>query len=197
MKVHAVEGFFESLITLERNQAWYNRLWRALTREFWLFLKSIWIFRQELWSHPSLKDDLVLKMIRRSIIVTEEVLRGGIEAPETLDLKLAKMQRAIQILDNILEDRYTDMAEAELGPLYLEGLDFAPVEGDSRVFGLVDTRSPEEKAHNSKVYARLDEIEATEWKELMEIFQGQDYSKFNKEIDWSKQYDGSGLKSWW
>ena len=197
MKVHVSDSFFESLRILQRYEAWHNRMWRALTRDFWIFLKNVWKFRQELWSHRWWDYSFTLQMIQRSLIIMEKGMHGGMEIPETRDKKIAKMQRAIQILDNIIENKYIDMAEEELGPIYYTQLDFAPVEGKPDLFQLVDNDTPEEKSHNSKVYKRSDEIETQEWKELWEIFQGQDFNKFNKEIDWSKQFDGSGLKSWW
>jgi hypothetical protein len=127
----------------------------------------------------------------------EKDMHRGMEVRETREKKIEKMQRAIQILDNIIESRYIDMAEEQLGPLYRTELDFAPVEGSPDLFQIVDNETPEEKSHNSKVYERSVEIENQEWKELWEIFQGQDYDKFNKDIDWTEQFDGSGLKGWW
>jgi hypothetical protein len=62
---------------------------------------------------------------------------------------------------------------------------------------LVDNETEEEKAHNKKVYERASEIEEQEWNELFELLKGQDYKNFNKEIDWYKQFNGSGIKNWW
>jgi hypothetical protein len=36
-----------------------------------------------------------------------------------------------------------------------------------------------------------------EWEELWIIIQGQDYTKFDKDIDWYEQFDGTGLRGWW
>ena len=33
--------------------------------------------------------------------------------------------------------------------------------------------------------------------ELFVILKGQDYTKFDKDIDWYEQFDGSGIKGWW
>jgi hypothetical protein len=197
MKVNLTNTFFESLEKIQRYEAWHNRAWRALTRDFWIFLKNVWKFRKELWDHRWWDYSFTLQMIRRSLIIMERGMHDGMEVRETLDKKIEKMQRAIQILDNIIDSRYIEMAEAELGPLYHVELEFETVENRSDLFQIVDRCSPEEKSHNSRVYSRSNELEKVEWGELWEIFQGQDYDKFNKEIDWTKQFDGSGLRNWW
>jgi hypothetical protein len=128
------------------------------------------------------------------------------EIRETRDKKIEKMQRAIQILDNILDDKYTEMAELELGEIIYRPWEFEETgdttdnplgEKSEKLYRLVDNDTPEEKEHNSKVFARSREIEEAEWNELWIIFRGQDYDKFNKNVDWNKQFDGSGLRSWW
>jgi hypothetical protein len=62
---------------------------------------------------------------------------------------------------------------------------------------LVDKDTPEERAHNKKVFERSSEIEEQEWNELLSILKGQDTTKFDKGLDWYEQFDGSGLKNWW
>ena len=52
-------------------------------------------------------------------------------------------------------------------------------------------------ANNSKIFDLSRKLEEDEWKELWTIFQGQDYTKFDKNIDWNKQFDGTGLRGYW
>ena len=47
------------------------------------------------------------------------------------------------------------------------------------------------------MFDRAREIEEEQWAELYEILKGQDYTKFDKEVDWYKQFDGTGLRGWW
>jgi hypothetical protein len=47
------------------------------------------------------------------------------------------------------------------------------------------------------VFERSSEIEEQEWNELLSILKGQDTTKFDKNLDWYEQFDGSGLKNWW
>lgn len=196
MKVSAKTSFFESLKSLARYDAWYNRLWRALTSGIWEFFKNIWKFRRELWVYRWWDYQFTLMMLRRSLIVMEEGMQDGMEVRETRDKKIQKMRRAIQILDNE-EMKYIEMAEAELGSLVHNPIEFVPVEDRPDCYELVDNDTPEEKEHNKKVYARAREIEEQEWKELWQIFKGQDYDKFDKKKDWNEQFDGSGMKTWW
>ena len=41
------------------------------------------------------------------------------------------------------------------------------------------------------------EIQGEMWRELWQIIQGQDYKSFDKEIDFNKQFNGSGILGWW
>ena len=64
---------------------------------------------------------------------------------------------------------------------------------------LVQDGSDEAKEHNSNVFKRSREIAEDEWKQLWKILEGQDMSKFNKDVDGSFEdwFDGTGLRSWW
>jgi hypothetical protein len=62
---------------------------------------------------------------------------------------------------------------------------------------LVDNETKEESDHNSKVFKRAREIGEQEWNELFEILKGQDYETFDKDVDWWRQFDGTGIRGWW
>lgn len=136
-------------------------------------------------------------MLKRSLVIMEAGMHDGIEIMETRSKKIEKMQRAIKILENITDDCYIGMAEAELGEIVRHDWEFEEVEDSPGHMRLIDKDTPEEAEHNRKVFARSRELETAEWKELWIIFQGQDYDKFNKETDWNKQFDGTGIQSWW
>jgi hypothetical protein len=122
----------------------------------------------------------------------------GIEVKITRMKKVAKMKRAVEILNKLNEACYIEMAEKEIGDLYMNPIEFEPCEDRPGSYRLIDNDTPEEKAHNRKVYERAREIEDNEWKELWQIFKGQDLSKFNPDKkDWDDWYDGSGMKNWW
>jgi hypothetical protein len=172
-------------------------MWRAITRDFWQFLKNIWRFREELWAHRWWDYRFTLEMLRKSLVIMEKGMHNGVEVHETRSKKIEKMQRAIAILNNIIDDSYIKMAEDELGEIIYRDWEFEDVPDQPGYSRLIDNETPEEREHNSKVFARSRELEEIEWKEFWEIMQGQNYDKFNKEEDWNKQFDGSGLRSWW
>jgi hypothetical protein len=107
------------------------------------------------------------------------------------------MRRAIEIIKNYNDDNYINMAEKELGNLILNGFGFEPSDNHPDCFVLVDKDTPEEKEHNRKIFKRSNELEEQEWNELMYILKGQDYSKFDGDVDFDKQFDGSGMRGWW
>lgn len=197
MKVGFADSFFESLQRLNRYEAWYNRLWRAITEDLWHFFKNIWRFRKELWDHQWWDYGFTLAMFRRSLIIMEEGMHEGMEVRETREKKIIKMQRAIELLGRVRNDSYIESAETELGALIHRDWEFKEVEGKTDLFELIDTETPEEDEHNRKVFARAREIEEAEWAELWTIMQGQDYSKFDKSKEWNEQFDGTGLRGWW
>ncbi len=90
------------------------------------------------------------------------------------------------------------MAEKELGELFNAGFEFKDSVDYPGSFVLVDKLTPEEKEHNTKVYARASEIEEQEWEELWEIFKGKDKSKYSPFIgEWDDWFDGTGARGWW
>jgi hypothetical protein len=197
MKINAKDSFFESLERLSAYEAWHNRLWRAVTGDLWKFFKNVWAFRRELWEHRWWDYRFTIIMLRRSLVIMEKGMHDGMEIRETRDKKIEKMKRAIQILNNISDDSYISMAEKELGNLVMKPMEFIPLEENPELYEMVDNETPEEAEHNRKIFKRSTELEQQEWQELWQIFQGQDYDKFNKEEDWNEQFDGSGLKGWW
>lgn len=197
MKIKFGDKFLESIQRLARYEAWHSRLWRAVTRDLWAFFKNIWRFRRELWEHRWWDYRFTLTMLKRSLTIMEQGMHAGLEIRETREKKIQKMQRAIQILNNISEDLYISMAEKELGKMVMRDIQFVPSESHPGCYEMVDDETPEEKQHNKRIFDRATELEDQEWKELWSIFQGQDYDKFNKEQDWNQQFDGTGLKGWW
>ena len=156
-----------------------------------LFVKNVWRFRRELWSHQWWDYRFNLEMIYRSLYITYNGMKEkGMEISETLEPKLKSMERALELLKHKLDDDYIDRAESELGNLIFHDWEFEKVDDDR--YQLVDKESTEEKTHNRKVFERAREIEDKEWKELWEIFKGTKLSK-----KYGKRYDGTDMRSWW
>ena len=113
-----------------------------------------------------------------------------------------------QNISNAIQDNYIDLAEATLGKeLIMHPFEFEEIEGETmdnpmgekgeKLYQLVDKDTPEEKEHNRQIFELSHKLAEDEWDELWEIFKGQDTKQFNKEEDWYKQFNGSGLQGWW
>jgi hypothetical protein len=139
----------------------------------------------------------------------EAKMHDGMEVRESRDKKIAKMQRAIQILKNINDDNYIEMAEAEFGKLVMRDWEFEDVPDRPGYSRLVDNETPAERKHNRKVFNRARKLESMEWKELWKIFEGQDirgYKKLTKYKSaeemissdvWNEWFDGTDMRGWW
>lgn len=178
---------------------WYGRLYSYLFRDLPNFLKNIWRFRKALWNHHWWDYSGTLQFIE---ISTEHIGKNlkekGIEVEHSKNKKVEKMNRVVEILKNIREDRYFDIVEKEMGySPFNEKPRFVPIKENPNLFELVDSSSEEEKELNKKYYFRVHELEEQEWVELWTIMKGQDYTAFDREKDFDEQFDGSGLRGWW
>jgi hypothetical protein len=218
MKVGFADSFGDSLKTLIRHESWWYKTYEVIRYKIPVFFKNIYRFRKMLWNHRWWDYRFTLEALQTSLEIMEAKMHDGMEVRESRDKKIAKMQRAIQILKNINDDKYIDMAEEELGKLYLRDWEFEETgettdnpfgEKNEKLYVLVDNETPSEKKHNRKVFDRARKLEAQEWKELWKIFEGQDirgYQKFKttksaeemlKTDTWNEWFDGSDMRGWW
>jgi hypothetical protein len=206
MKVQFKDTFFESVERL----VWYDtKLWKAwefIRRGIPTFFGNIWRFRKELYSHQWWDYRYTLEMLHRSLtIMVNKLEKDGIEEDGSRGKKVAKIRRAIQLLNNRLDDNYVEQAEKELGELHLRDWEFEP--NDNGTFALKDTETKEEREHNSKVFRLAQSIDDREWRELWNIFKGQsmlDYKKYKKTLTkeqqataWDEWFNGSDMRGWW
>ena len=198
MEIKFADTFGDSIKTLIRHNTWWYKTYELFRYDLPRFFKNIWKFRKALWNHYWFDHRGTLMFLETGLThISDNVEKYGIEIDEPRLKKVVAMRRAIQLIQNYNNDSYIDMAEKELGNLVLHGWEFEPVPDNPEYSQIVDKDTPEEKEHNSKVFARAREIEKQEWDELFTILKGQDYTKFDKDIDWYKQFDGSGIKGWW
>jgi hypothetical protein len=199
MEIEADGRFIKSLKRLRLNFNWAYRIWETVRYDIPRFFKNIWMFRRSLWEFRWYSYGYPLNFMRESLeVMADKFEHRGNEVRIPRMKKVAKMKRAIEILERLDEYSYIEMAEKEVGDLYMNPIEFEPCEDRPGSYRLVDNDTPEEKEHNGKVYARAREIEEQEWRELWKIFKGQDSSKFDpKKKDWEDWYDGSGMKHWW
>ena len=179
-------------------QTWWYKIYQTLRYDIPRFIKNIWRFRKALWRHYWWDHHALLQFMEIGLTEMSDRLEvDGLEIEESRLKKVAKMRRVAQLIRNYNEDLYIDMAEAELGKIVHHPWEFEPVPDKEDLFQLIDKDTPEEKEHKTKVFTRSREIQEQEWDELFELLKGQDYSKFDNNIDFYEQFDGSGIRGWW
>jgi len=206
MKVEFKDTFFESVEKL----VWYDtklwKVWHAIRYGIPGFFKNIWLFRKELYSHRWYDYRYTLEMLHRSLtIMVDKLEKDGMEVDSSRNKKTAKIRKAIQLLENRLNDTSIEQAEAELGKLFLSPFEFEPTEDG--LYRLVDNETQEQTIHNRKVFKLASTIDDREWRELWNIFKGQsilDFKKYMKTLPkeeqsnaWDNWYNGSDMRGWW
>jgi hypothetical protein len=209
MVVNFANSFFESFEKMVNRERWYWKAWDFVRHDTPRFFRNIWLFRKDLYNYRWYGGHhSILPFMETAISdIAENVDQRGNEVRSSSSKKVAMMKRAAEILKHFREDNFIELAENELGKLHLRDWEFEEVPDKPGFVQIKDTESEEEKAHNSKVFARAREIEEQMWKELWVIIEGQDYSKFEeapKEMNhdesydhWQNQFDGSGMRGWW
>ena len=198
MEIKFADSFGDSLKTMIRHNTWWYKTYELFRYDLPRFFKNIWRFRKPLWNHYWFDYNGSLEFMETSYTnMVGNIEKHGNEIDKTRLKKVQAMRRAIEILKNCREDNYLAMAEKELGDLIFNDWEFEDVPDKPGFSQLVDNDTDEERIHNRKIFDRSNEIQEKEWSELFVILKGQDYTKFDKEIDWDEQFDGSGLRGWW
>lgn len=198
MKISVANSFLDSLKAINRRESSLCKPYYFIKETLPNFLKNVWIFRKALAKHEWWDHHGVLMFIETGCLhMAKHVEVKGLEIEESRLKKVAAMRRLAELIHNYNEDRYIEMAEIELGELITGNVHFVPIEGKEDFFTMEDDLTEEQNNHNRKVFKRADEIELFEWEEIHHLMKGQDYSLFDKEISFEKQFDGSGIKNWW
>lgn len=147
------------------------------------FFKNVWRFRKPLyqfrwWDYYSLLQFMQIAIEH----MVDETKTKSTEVDSTRIPKIAKMERASQILKNQLDSYvYMDMAEEKYGKLIDKDSDFIPLDSNSDLFTYEDNLTDEERKHNGEVFAYSIKLEESEWGEFCNIIKDKK----------------TGLKSWW
>jgi hypothetical protein len=197
MEVKFADSFWESLDRMNKRERWYWKTFNFFRYDLPKGIKNIIFFWKVIWNFRPWDHTYNLRILARSLEPLRDSIINGMEVDGPRLKKVAKMERAIEILNNITEDKYTDIAEEKLG--YLVNVEYT----------FRDDEPKEVKEANRKIYDLSREIEEKEWKELWTIFQGQEHSQYvmwldrvkeerGKNVDiWNDWYDGSGMAHWW
>lgn len=206
MDIKFADSFSDSIKTLIAHQSWWYKTYETIRYKIPVFFKNIYRFRKVLWNNRWWDYRFTLEALQTSLEIMEHKMHDGIEVFESRGKKIAKMQRAIEILKNIGEDNYIEMAEVELGQIIHYDWDFEDVPDKPGFSQLIDNETDEEKEHNHKVYDRTHELEELEWNELWEILKGKNYKEYYDTLseeekknlnNYNNWFDGSGLRGWW
>jgi len=209
METNFAPTFFDSVKRMVNRQRWYWKTWDFLKYDMPNFFKNLWMFRKDLYNYRWYSgQNAVLPFMKTSLVdMAAKIDERGIEVEHSKSKKLDKMRRAAYLMERFIEDDFLELAEKELGEVVCYGFNFEPVPDKPGYSRIVDKETPEEKEHNSKVFARAHEIQEQMWVELWAIIKGQDYSDFDKikgntkrkEQDdlYNNWFDGSGLRGWW
>ena len=206
MKVEFKDTFFESVERL----VWYDtklwKVWEFFRRGIPTFIGNIWRFRKELYNHQWWDYRYTLEMLHRSLsIMVVKLEKDGMEVDSSRMKKVTKIKRAIELLENRLNDNYVEQAEAILGEIIHRDWEFEPTENGT--YRMKDNESKEEREHNGKVFRLAHNIDDKEWRELWNIFKGQsmlDFKKYKKTLTKEEQataydewFNGSDMRGWW
>jgi len=192
---------------------WYKlnlvKVWDTVRYDIPLFFKNIWRFRRELYTHQWWDYHFTLQMMYRSLsIMVVKLEKDGIEIDSHRLKKVNAIKRALELIKHKSDDDYVERIEIELGPVNFKSLRFEPIE-NSTSFRMIDDDTPAEKKHRTKVYSSARKLEDEEWKELWDIFKGQDIKQYSKLLKsktkeerrnsdiWGEWFDGSDMRGWW
>lgn len=174
------------------------------------FIKNVWHYRHELADAKFHEYDMSLKFFRKSLILIKHELKDSNEYQLHLDAKLKQITRAIEILDNIIDDNYLDLAKTQLNLDIGGDLDFKfiPCEDNPDLFELDLGMSPEQEKNWQHCIKFSTEQQNAEWEELWSIIKGDSTAfqasnhllgnEYNNEPE--SEYDiisGKDIRGWW
>ena len=210
MKIQFADTFSESLKTLIWHESRIYKFYSFFRYDIGRFIKNVWRFRKALSNHYWWDHHGTLMFMETGLThMADNMEVKGMEVDGPRMKKVAAMRRAVEIIKNYNQSNYIEMAESELGPIYLHDWNFEEVPDKPGYSRLVEEDTPEERKHNKKVFDRVRQIEENEWDELFKILKGQDYKEYRKLVKldkkreikndnlWDEWFDGSGLKGWW
>lgn len=171
MDIRLADSFTKSLKRLMWHESKVYRVYALFRYDIAHFLKNIWRFRKELWSHDWWDYRFTLNMLERSLTIMVNKLEfEGIEEDGSRMKKVANIRRVLELLKNSREQNFIDRAELELGELPRNPFEFEDMgDGSHR---LVDNDTPAERKLAKRIYKRARQIEEKEWKELWKIVDG-------------------------
>lgn len=205
MKIEYTPSFFKSLKKFTFQQTIIYKLWSFFRYDIYRFFRNIWNFRKELFEYQDWDWRYQFMMFRRGLEIEVNYLeKHGLEEKESLNKKILKMKRVIELIKYHEDDTFLELAEKQLGYEYkITGIEFKEVDDikldtditkGQKYYELINKDSDEDKIKNKKLSDLSVKISKDTFKELIKIIEGQ---KYTKDFDWDKDFDGSGIETWW
>ena len=172
---------------------------RYFHRDFITGIKNIRFFWRVVWRFQPYDSSFQMRLLARSLEpLADELEFKGLEVKVSRMKKVAKIRRAIEILNRQADANYIELAEQQLG---------YEVDISAPIF----EAAPEEiQKKNTAVFNLSDKLDQQEWAELFTILRGQNHDEYvmlldrtkqhNKQVPndlWERWFDGSGMKGWW
>lgn len=170
------------------------------TRNLNQFYKNIWYFRKSLWNFRWWDYSFTLYILQDALKEMSKGLENkGTEIKELRLKKVQKINRVIELIENIKRTNFIELAEKELGELYDLDYTFEDTIDNPDYKRFVMDGDEEKIKHNDSVYKRAQEIEEEQWNELFDTLKGPNMNEYRKlkKPNWNKWYDGSGMNHWW
>ena len=199
MKIEFADSFFESLKKLSRHETWWYKTYEFFRYDIWRFFLNIYRFRKNLWNFQPWDYMYNLRLLKTSLELTRVEIANGHEEDRSRLKKVAKMDRAIELLNNFSEDNFIEQAETLCGKtLILSDWD-----------KINEEVSEEVNANNKEIFTKSHELEKAQWEELWSIFKGtkndpvlSTIQKISDEKqdpyeEYINNSDGSDLRGWW
>lgn len=210
MKLVLTNTFIKSLKKLSLHNRWYFKIIDAIRYDIPNFCKNIWIYRNDLYNIHSFDSQGSLRLLKTSIEqVANYIEKHGNEIELSKSKKIAKMRRAIELLNYHINDDFIEIAEKQLGKKLATRWNFEfdeKFEGFAKLFA---DETEEETRDNAQIYELTHKLKTDTWNELFLILKGQDSIEYaelcerstdeerkNNDL-WYKWFDGSGIQGWW
>lgn len=151
---------------------------RDIIYNFKYGIKNLKGFFWVVWKYRGYDYVYSLNLLRRGL--EQNLTHPSFEIDETRIPKEEKLKRVIQLLKNVDESPYIEMAEKELGKIEEFDYNFDELnekdENGGKLYSMSTTISPEGNIQMKNVFKRANEIEDEEWEELFDTLKNETYT---------------------
>jgi hypothetical protein len=143
-------------------------------------IRNLYRYFSIIWNHRDYDSTHILKIFKFNLELLRKKMReDSYEVEEDLSLKLKDIDRVIEILDNIINDKHY-----ETSAFIYKGLDFEELADGN--FLMKNNLTKDEEEYNTSVTKGIIKIEQEEWDELFLILkEGKNYPNIK------------AMQSWW